>query len=40
MYNQVQEVMSEGKTMVTKQSKLYYTGKSSCSKINSVAEVS
>ena len=40
MYNQVQEVMSEGETIVTKQNKVYYTGKSGCSKINSVAEVS
>jgi hypothetical protein len=40
MYNRVQEVMSEGKTMVTKQNKVYYTHKSGCNEINSVAEVS
>jgi hypothetical protein len=39
MYKQVQEVISEGKTMITKQNKLYYTGKSDCTEINSVAEV-
>jgi len=40
MYNQVQEVMSEGKTMVTKQNKVLCTGKSGCNEINGVAEVS
>lgn len=40
MYSQVQKVTSEGKTMVTKQNKVYYTGKYGCSEINSVAEVS
>jgi hypothetical protein len=40
MYKQVQEVMSEGKTMVTKQNKVYYTGKSSSTEINSIADVS
>jgi len=37
MDNQVQEVMSEGETMATKQNKVYYTGKSGCSEIKSIA---
>lgn len=40
MYNQVQEVMSEDETMVTKQNKVCYTGNSGCREIKSVAEVS
>jgi hypothetical protein len=39
MYKQVKEVMSEDKAMVTKQNKVYYTGKYGCTEINSIAEV-